>query len=462
MNLKYTDRSVPVPRKSGIRTLLLLLWCFPVFLSAEAQDTIIDGVIGIVGGNVVLKSDLEGQYTQFRQQGGITGASADVKCHILEGLLIQKLFYHEAQVDSVKVTDEEVDNEMDRRMRYFIAQLGSPDELEKYFGKSISELKAELRDMIKESMMSDRERAKVTDAVTITPYEVRSYYRKIPNDSIPEVPSEFEIGIIAKTPVIGQAERDAAIEKLKGIRERILKGDDFATLAVLYSEDPGSAKQGGELGFFQRGSMRPEFEAAAFKLKPGEVSDIVETDDGYHIIQLIERRGDFINVRHILIQPQVSLADMNKTRNLLDSVADQIRSNNLTFVKAVQIYSDDPTRNNEGMMINPQTRDIKFEAEDLDPKVFFVVDKMKVGEISQPVKWEERGKVSYRIYYLKMRTTPHKATLEEDYARIQDKALLQKQFEVLTKWENEKIASSYVWIAPPWDRCTFQLDWISK
>jgi peptidyl-prolyl cis-trans isomerase SurA len=448
----------------SLRNTALLLIGLAVSLTAAAQDTIVDGIVGIVGGNVVLKSDLENQYIQYRQQVAISGTATNVKCHLLEGLLFTRLLYHEATVDSVTVSDVEVSTEIDRRMRFFISQAGSPDELEKYFGKSVTQIKAELTDLVKEQLTADAEQRKVVGDLTVSPSEVRSYYRQIPRDSIPEVPSEVEVGMIVKTPVIGEAERKAARDKLEGIRQRVLKGDDFATLAVLYSEDPGSAKQGGELGFFQRGSMRPEFEAAAFKLKPGEVSDIVETEDGYHIIQLIERRGDFVNVRHILIQPQVSLSDLNKAKVLLDSVVQLISSKKQTFDNAVLLYSDDPSKNSGGLMVNVRggANDTRFEVADLDPKVFFVIDKLKVGEISAPVKWEERGKISFRCYYLKLRTTPHKATLDDDYARIQADALKAKQSKTMNEWMDEKIKTAYIWIAPQYQSCTFEHPWIKK
>jgi peptidyl-prolyl cis-trans isomerase SurA len=304
---------------------------------------------------------------------------------------------------------------MDRRMRYFISQAGSPDRLEEHFGKSLLEIKNELRDVIQEQMLTEQAQQKITKDVTITPSEVKSFFRKIPKDSIPLINSEFEIGIIVKQPLIGDTEKQEAKDKLKNFKERTAKGDDFSTLAVLYSEDPGSSKQGGELGMFKRGEMRTEFEAAAFRLKPGEVSDIVETEDGYHLIQMIERRGEYINVRHILLQPKVSPVNLNKAKVTLDSVAALLMSKKITYDAAVIRYSDDPGKNSGGMMINPVSGNSKFESGQLDAKVFFVVDKLKTGEVSAPILTNERGKQDFRIFYLKARTNPHKANLDEDY-----------------------------------------------
>ena len=449
-----------------LRNVLILIAVFVLFavtLNARAQrDSIIDGIVGIVGGNVILISDIENQYMQIRSQGIIQGTAPKMKCQIFENMLFQKLLLHQAQVDSLSVTDTQVELEMDRRMRYFISQAGTPERLEEHFGKSLLEIKNELRDVIKESMLTEQEQQKITKDVTITPAEVKTFFRKLPKDSIPLINSELEIGFIMKQPLIGDAEKQAAKDKLKGFKERFTKGDDFSTLAVLYSEDPGSSKQGGELGMFKRGEMRPEFEAAAFKLKPGEVSDIVETEDGFHLIQMIERRGEYINVRHILLQPKVSPVNLNKAKVTLDSISSLIQMKKLTFDDAVVRYSDDPSKNNGGLMINQQTGNSKFESSQVDPKIFFVIDKLKVGEISSPVLTTDRGKQDYRIYYLKSRTNPHKANLEEDYARIQLIALESKKMNVIDEWITNKLNTTYVAIMDDFRNCTFQRKWIKN
>jgi peptidyl-prolyl cis-trans isomerase SurA len=441
--------------------LITLLGIFASTSNAQSKkDSIIDGIVAIVGGNVILISDIENQYMQVRSQGNIAGTAPKVKCQIFESLLFQKLLLHEAQVDSLKVTDDQVEMEMDRRMRYFISQAGTPERLEEHFGKTLLEIKNELREVIRESMLTDQEQQKIAKDVTITPAEVKAFFRKIPKDSIPLVNSELEIGMIVRQPSIGDEEKQAVKDKLKGFKDRIAKGDDFSTLAVLYSEDPGSSKQGGELGMFKRGEMRPEFEASAFKLKPGEVSDIVETEDGFHLIQMVERRGEYINVRHILLQPKVSPTNLNKAKLSLDSVAVQIDKKQLTFEQAVIKYSDDPTKNSGGMMINQLSGNSKFEASQVDAKIFFVIDKLKVGDLSAPVLNTERGKQNYRIYFLKARTNPHKANLEEDYARIQQIALEKKKMDVINEWIDTKMRATYISILGDYRDCTFQRKWI--
>ena len=431
-------------------------------LSQNLQDTIIDAVAGIIGGNVILKSDIENQYIQIRSQGNIQGTAPKLKCQIFENLLFQKLLLHQSQVDSIKVTDDQVELEMDRRMRYFISQAGSPDRLEEHFGKSLLEIKNELRDVIQEQMLTEQEQQKITKDASITPSEVKAFFRKIPKDSIPLINSELEIGLIVKQPLIGDAEKQEAKDKLKNFKERVAKGDDFSTLAVLYSEDPGSSKQGGELGMFKRGEMRPEFEAAAFRLKPGEVSDIVETEDGMHLIQMIERRGEYINVRHILIQPKVSPVNLNMSKIFLDSVATLILGKKTTYELAVIRYSDDPGKNSGGLMINPVSGNSKFEASQVDAKVFFIVDKLKPGEVSAPVLTNERGKQDYRLYFLKSRTNPHKANIDEDYARIQQLALDKKKMDIIDDWITKKIKSTYISITDDYRNCPFQRNWIKN
>ena len=426
------------------------------------NDSIVDGLVAVVGGNVILKSDIENQYMQIRSQGNITGTAPKLKCQIFENLLLQKLLLHQAQVDSINVTDAQVELEMDRRMRYFISQAGTPERLEEHFGKSLLEIKNELREVIHETMLTEQEQQKITKDVSITPAEVKTYYRKLSKDSIPLINSEIEIGMILKQPEIGDVEKQAVKEKLKGFKDRFAKGDDFSTLAVLYSEDPGSSKQGGELGMFKRGEMRPEFEAAAFKLKPGEVSDIVETEDGFHLIQMIERRGEYINVRHILLQPKVSPVNLSKAKVSLDSVASLIEKKKMTFDQAVVMYSDDPGKNSGGLMINQVSGNSKFESSQVDAKIFFVIDKLKPGEVSVPVMTTDRGKQDYRIYYLKSRSNPHKANLDEDYARIQELALEKKKTAMVDNWIANKMKSTYISIMSDYRNCTFERKWIKN
>jgi peptidyl-prolyl cis-trans isomerase SurA len=446
-----------------LTTFLLILVAAASVRAQAVSDSVIDGVVAVVGANVVLKSEVEAQYLQFRLQGNIQGSPTKVKCQIFESLLVQKLMLNQSQLDSVKVNDAQVESEMDRRLRYLLSQAGSQEKLEEYYQKSLVEFKNEMRDVIREQMMVETTQQKITKDVTATPSEVKAFYKKLPKDSIPEISSEYEIGMISKVPVIGEAEKEEVKAKLRSFKERIKNGDDFSTLAILYSEDPGSAKKGGELGLFKRGEMTKEFEAVAFRLKPGEVSDIVETDDGFHLIQMIEKKGEYINVRHILLQPKVSLQSLAQAKSSLDSVRKLIVDKKITFTEAAAKFSDDPSKNNSGLIINQNTGDSKFDASQLDPKIFLVVDKLKVGEISSPVLYKtDRGKDEYRIYLLKERTIPHKANPEEDYAKLQQWALNKKKTDVIEKWIREKIAKTYIRINEPYANCDLQESWLKK
>ncbi len=443
-----------------------IIWIFLIltFVSSEAnaqQKEEIDGVAAVVGRNIILVSDIENQYINYKLQGGIYGSESQMKCRILEDMLFQNLLVAQAEVDSIEVDNSQVDAELDRRIAMFINQFGSQEKLERYYNKKLSEIKSELHDMIKNQLLAQQVQQKIVADVNVTPSEIKSYYNSIPKDSLPVIKTQYVIQQIVKNPPISIEEKLRVKEQLLNLRKRILDGENFSTLAILYSEDPGSAKKGGELGFYGRGQLYPEFEAVAFKLKKGEVSDIVETEAGYHIIQMIERKGDFINVRHILLVPKVSPEDLMKARNELDSIARLIRADSITIDEAITKFSDDPNKNSGGYLLNPYTGGTSFEAEQLDPQVAFVVDKLKPGEISNPVPMKtEKQQDAYRILYLKKKTKPHRANLKEDYPQIQDWALQKKQKESIDKWINEKIKSTYIRISDKYKSCNFEHEWI--
>ncbi len=426
------------------------------------EGQIIDRIVAVVGGNAILESDIENQYINYRLQNQITGSATEMRCKILEDILFQKLMVAQAEVDSLTVDDAQVSSELDRRLSGFINQFGSQKKLEEYYGKSLVDIKAELYEIVKEQMLAQQVQQQIIQDVQVTPSEIRSYFKSIPKDSIPLIKTEYVIRQIVKNPPISIEEKLRIKEKLLELRKRILNGESFSTMAILYSEDPGSAKNGGELGYYGRGQLYPEFEAVAFKLKPGEISDVVETKAGYHIIQMIDRKGDFINVRHILLVPKVSPADLAKARSILDSVAQLIRNDSITFDKAVEKFSDDENKNNGGYLINPYTGGIEFEGEQLDQQVSFTIEKMEPGEISNPVpmKTEEDQKDAYRLLYLESKTKPHRANLKQDYSKIQQWALQHKQMETINKWINEKARKTYIRIIDDYKKCKFTHKWI--
>jgi peptidyl-prolyl cis-trans isomerase SurA len=441
------------------RVMMAIALCL-IILSARAQDKVIDEVVATVGNHVILLSDIEQQYMQMRAQENFNPNAVAARCQILESMLFQKLMLNQAEFDSLKVTDEEVDGNLDSKLRYYIQQFGSRDKLEAFYKKSIDEIKVEFREPIREQLLEEQVQQKITQDIKVTPSEVKKYFNAIPADSIPTIATEYEIGELVKDPPLSPEELNAAKEKITALRTRIVKGEKFSTLAILYSEDPGSAPKGGDLGLFGRGDMYPEFEAAAFSLKKGDISDVVKTKAGYHILQLIERRGEYVNVRHILIIPKVSPMDVQKAKTKLDSIAGLIRKDSITFDKAVLKYSDKPNRINGGLMVNPATGNTRFEASQIDREVFFVVDKMKVGDISKPVPMtNEEGKEAYRLLYLKMRTEPHRASLKDDYSQVQEWALADKRSKTISDWIVKKISSSFVNVSDQYKTCKFNHKW---
>ncbi|MGB4204604.1 MAG: peptidylprolyl isomerase [Bacteroidales bacterium] len=428
-------------------------------LFSQQTEVLIDEVVAVVGNRIILESDLETQLLQH-QTKGLTSGKKTMKCEILEDLMIQKLFVNQAEADSIEITDNQLENALNQRIRYFTSQFGSQEKLENFYGKSIMEIKNEFRDLIKEQMMAEEAQQQVIEDIKVTPSEIRAFYKSIPADSIYTIPTEFEIGQIIKKPPVSTAELNAVRNQLKTYRNRILAGERFETFAALYSEDPGSASRGGELGFYRRGELYPEFEAVAFRLEKGEISDIVKTKAGYHIIQMLERRGETINVRHILLRPKPSPVELEEARNFLDSLAGEIRAGNITYEQALE-YSDDPGKMHGGLMINPYTGTPRFESEHLEPSVYFVADKMKIGEISNAVPFlDEEGYNAYRLLYLKDKTTPHKANLNDDYDRIKNWALENKQHNAIVDWVKEKNKKTYINIIEAYRDCDFKTKWI--
>ncbi|MDD4847437.1 MAG: peptidylprolyl isomerase [Bacteroidales bacterium] len=420
------------------------------------QGVLLDKVVAVVGKQIIMYSDIEVQYQQYRQMGSYQGSEETVKCSILEGMILSKLLMTKADNDSLYVPDNQIDMELDYRLKYFISQIGSQEKLEEYFGKSISEIRSEMREGIVEQKRTEMARNEVVKNTIVTPSEVRKMFKALPIDSVPMVNSEVVIQQLIKQPEVGIEQTIEIKERLRGYRQRILNGEKFSTLAILYSEDPGSAAKGGELGFYGKGELYPEFEKTAFKLSPGEISDVVETKAGFHIIQMIDRRGEFINVRHILLRPKVSFELLQQTSDELDSLATEIRSGKITFDEAVTRYSDD-NKTTGGFLINPANSSTKWELSQLDPTILYSVDKMQPGDISQPLLYDtEDGYQAYRILFLKSKSTPHRANIEEDYDRIQEWAIEQKKHKKLEEWMHKQYERTYIRIADPFDQCAFE------
>jgi peptidyl-prolyl cis-trans isomerase SurA len=429
--------------KKPIFVMLLLLAA--VLVKAQpSKSSMVDGLVAVVGDKIILKSDVESEYSYWIALGN--DPDPDMKCIIIDQLLTNKLMLRQAELDSLEVSDEEIEGQIDRRMRYFISMIGSREKLEEFYGKSILEIKEEFRPQIKEMVLAQKMQEQITQNVTISPREVQAYFAKVPADSIPYFDAEIEIGQIVLFPEIGPVQKEFTIEKLGDIRSRILKGENFTTLALLYSEDPGSAKEGGSLGFFGRGEMVPEFEAVAFKLKPGEISSVIRTKFGYHILQLVERRGDRVHCRHILIKPPVGNRELDGARIRLDSIRKEITAGNLDFTAAVRKHSEDEeSKQNGGMLMEANSGTSTFTINQLTPDVYFAIDKLKPGEMSDPQPYSAPdGSRGFRVFYLKSRTSPHQANLDTDYARIQNAALSMKRIETVQAWFMKTKVKTYI------------------
>ena len=434
---------------------LLLISSFII----KAQSNVIDQVVAIVGNQAVMKSDVENEFIRYQSMGMVSGAK-DFKSQLFEEILIQKLLLSQAKRDSISVTETQVENQLASRIDQYIKRIGSKEKLEKYFNKSIIELKDEFRNDIRNMMITEQMKNTITKDVRITPSEVRRYYRSLNKDSLQDVPAEVEIQQIVRNPKVTLAEKERIRKKLREYRDRINKGENFATIAVLYSEDKGSASRGGELGYTARAKLVPEFANVAFNLKTDKISKIVETEYGFHIIQLIDRKGERINVRHILLSPKISVSSQEDAINKLDSLGNKIRKEEFEFSKAAEYFSDDKdTRNNGGIIVNPQTGSSKLSINILSqmyPETAKVANNLKLNEISEPFKEEARGKLSFKIIKLKTVYETHKANLNDDWSQFENMLIAEKKKKIFDKWVIENIKSTYIHIDDTYQKTEFR------
>jgi len=432
--------------------------------SAMAQSTVLDKVITKVGGEFVLFSDVEGQYAYISQSG--QEVSQSDKCQILEGIIAQKLMVYQAKLDSISVTQEEVEAQLDFRFENVLRQMnGDESFFKEYYGASVAEMKDRMRDDQEEQILAERMQASLIQKVRITPNDVRDFYQSIPEDSLPYLNSEVEVGEIIFEPKVNDVEREKALNKINEVLEELNNGGDFAELAKKYSQDPGSAANGGDLGFAKRGIFAPEFEASAFSLEENEISEPVETMFGFHIIQNLKRRGNYVNARHILIKPAITNDDIVLTKKLADSIRLEIMNDSIPFEYAVKKYSseDAPSYSNNGKMKNPATGNNFFETADLTPEIYFAIEELKVGGISEPLELiMPSGETVYRLIQLQSKTKPHKASLQEDYDRIQRFAKESKKNIYLSEWLAKKYNNTYIKVDPIYEFCPNLDKWIDK
>ena len=430
-----------------------------IFITFSSFSQLIDKVVAVIGDEIVLQSDIETQYLQYLSQGYTD--KKEIKCQITEDILYQRLLVHQAKLDSIDVTEDEVNKELERRLFSFISELGSQAALEEYFGKSIIDIKAEFYDVIYSQLLSQRMQSTITSSVRITPEEVKLFYKELEqNDELPLIPTKFQISQIVKIPEISSDEKSRIRKKLISFRQRINDGEDFKVLATLYSDDTESAKNGGELGFVNRGDLVPEFESAAFALKGNEISEVIETNFGYHIIQLIDRRGESINVRHILMKPKISSAALLEAKNQLEKVESLLNDGSLNFEDASKNHSDDISKNNGGLLINPQTGSSLFTPEQLNVNIRYVVERMDEGEVSSISQFVmSDGMKAYRIIKIMKKIEEHKANLIDDFTQINDAALNSKKQNRISEWVDKKISNTYIRVSEDIDSCESLNKW---
>ena len=440
--------------------LFIALICLP--LINIAQPIILDKVIAIVGKNPLLLSEVE---TTLLQQKEKSTLDKNSRCKTFEDLLFQKLLLSQADRDSIVLADAEVDGELNRRIQYYVGMLGSEEKFEEFYGKRISVFKDELRDDVKNQLLAQKMQQKVTGETKLTPNEVRLFFNTLPIDSLPLINSELEIGHIVRKPPISDNAKTEVRAQLEVYRQRVVNGESMSVIAALYSEDPGSAKNGGRYESVMRGQMVPEFESVAFRLKQGEVSEIFETSYGYHFMQLVARKGESVDVRHVLMSPKISQLDVLKAKEELDSIRELISNGTFKFNDAALKYSNDnDTKQNGGLIINPASNSTKWELEEIGQMdqnlVFMLENQMKVGDVTPVIQYVGAdAKQAWRIVYLKSRTDPHKANMKDDYTKLLNMASFEKQKSLVKDWITKKSKTTYIKIDNDFNSCKLEYNW---
>jgi len=426
MNLKFIS--------SALVGLVFILGSFNE-VKAQGEGVLVDEIICKIDSYVILKSELERAYLEFLSRGQYT--PGDVKCNILQQLVIEKVLIAKAEIDSVVVSELEVESSLDGRINYILAQVGGSEEsLIEAYGKTLEQIKEELRDDIRNQLISQRMRSTITEEVKVSPSEVKKFYNKISSEDLPYYSTEVTIGEIVKEPTVSKEERQKVINQLKDFKNLILSGQaTFPELAKKHSQDPGSRANGGEYGWVKRGEFAPEYEAAAFTMDVGEISEPIETDFGMHIVQLLERRGNEYRSRHILVQPKFTESDFLRAEHYLDSIKTLIELDSVTFEYIAKEYSDDQiTSSSGGFMLDPNGV-ARISVEDLEPSMFFTIDTMTVGTISEPIRYrDDQGKDLVRILFYKDKIKPHQANLNQDYQKIYAATLQNKKTIVMNEW----------------------------
>jgi peptidyl-prolyl cis-trans isomerase SurA len=436
--------------------LPVFLSIFVAFTDAPAQDKkTIDEVVATVGSEVIFLNEIEEQFNYVAEKQPNTPPS--FRCEVLQNLVIQKLLVNQAKLDSVEVGQEEVENQLGARVERLLTYFNQDQNaLEEYYGMTIDRIKENMRNDMESQLLAERMQGQILNSVAVTPAEVKEFYKNIPKDSLPYFNSEVELRELVLKPVVNEVEKEKARTRAADLRKQIMEGADFAELAKKYSDDPGSAREGGNLGWMKRGTFVAEFEATVYNLEKDQVSELVETEFGFHIIQLQGRRGNIVQSRHILIKPEITAADLARTQTRLDSIADLIKKDSISFSVAVKRFGDKNTQsfNNDGRMTNANSGNTFFELADLDFEIYSAVEGMPINGLSKAIESKEpNGEKYYRVVSLQSRTKPHKADLRTDYNRIQAAALEQKKAGFTEKWMRDKLTNTYLDVAPRFSKC---------
>ena len=439
-----------------MKKISFLIISFQFFALSLVAQEIVEGIVAVIGDKAIFKSEVEQQYLQLKVSDL---KNNKLRCEVMQELMFQKLLIHHAEVDSLVVTDVQVNDAIDQRLEYFISQIGSEKKLEEYFDKTISQIREEFQTIFREQLLAQRMESKITSNLRVTPQEVFKFYNNIPKDSLPIFPEEIYLSQLVVYPKVDESERQRITKKLNGFRKRVQNGEDFSFLASLYSEDPGSSKVGGDLGFVKKGKLVPKFESVAFRLQEGELSNVVETKFGFHLIQMVERRGQEFNVRHILLKPKISSRSIENAKSKLDSIIKFMAKDSLSFEQLAIKYSEDESKNNGGRIVNPQTGSSSFVLEELEFSVSSTINGLKEGEYSRPTVFISfDGRKGCRIINVDRIIEEHKASLKEDYDRIQSVALQEKKVNALDKWKKDILKETFTDIKEDFD-CVWIDNW---
>ncbi|MDC3130343.1 peptidylprolyl isomerase [Bacteroidota bacterium] len=432
---------------------IIIITTFSIIINAQE----IDKIIAVVGDEIVLRSDVENQYLQYISQG--VTSNEELRCEVLEDLMTQKLLIFSCKQDSIFVTKDEIEQEVETRVNYYIDQIGSIEKVEQYFEKDIYQIKKVLSELVEDQFLIQRMQSSITKEVKITPFDVNEYYKKMDKSELPLIEDRYKLSQIIIKPKMSEDQINNLTDRLNAFRKRVLNGEDFKVLAALYSDDPGSANNGGEIGFVSRGTFVPEFEKVAFRLKKDEVSEIVKTNFGYHIIQLIERRGDQVNVRHILLKPKYSSTSLQNAKLKIDSIYNKIKSNEISFSQAIKSYSDDDTKNNNGLLINPSNGSSTYTIAELGSSIKYLIEGLDEDDFTKPVKVESNEGSIYRILNVVEKISSHTANLDLDYDFFQTQALNFKKQEKLDEWIDKRIKNTYVELKEIDKNCKSRYKW---